>query len=88
MLELEKKEKQELLKFSEEYIILHGDILKIEKEMEELKSKSESLLNDLENCRSREDHYIKSLEKKYGEGFVNPITLCWEKETKENEIFK
>jgi hypothetical protein len=88
MVKINQKEKEFLRKFSDEYILIHGEILRIEKEMGNLQKRSKYLIETLEDCRRREDEYMQSLEDKYGEGCVNPVTLCWEKEIKENEISK
>jgi len=85
---LTKKEKDTILKFSETYIKLHGEIVEVEKHIKDLEQRSGDLVNDLQCCRKNEAEFMSKLEAKYGQGKLNPMTLCWEKEIIRDEVLQ
>jgi oligoribonuclease NrnB/cAMP/cGMP phosphodiesterase (DHH superfamily) len=77
MINLTKKEKKEILRFSSNYINLHNEIVKVESEIKNLEERSSELIQDLEACREEESRFMEALNKKYGEGQIDPMSLCW-----------
>lgn len=88
MKDLNEKEKKEILKISEDFIRIHGEIMGVEEAIKKLEMKSSDLIQELEECREREKSFTKNLEKKYGYGRLDISGLKWEKIEIENEILK
>jgi hypothetical protein len=80
MTELSKKEKEEVLNLSQEFIRIHGEILTVEETIKKMEIRSSELIEELENCREREKYFSENLAKKYGEGSLDPTGLKWKKE--------
>ena len=85
MIELAKKEKEEVLSISQEFIRIHGEIMTIE---ETIKIRSSELIQELEECRRKEKYFSDSLSEKYGEGQLDPMGLKWKKEESVYEAIK
>ena len=51
-----------------------------------MEDRSSKLIGQLERCREDEGDFISGLEKKYGQGSLDPINLTWQKETIKDEI--
>jgi hypothetical protein len=47
--------------------------------MKSLNQTAESLIKHLEDLRLQEKNFVQNLQKKYGEGNLNPITFTYEK---------
>jgi hypothetical protein len=88
MINLNEKEKREILKISEDFIRIHGDIMSVEESIKQMEIKSSTLIQDLEACREMEKNFTDSLEKKYGDGRLDISGLKWEIFEIENEILK
>jgi hypothetical protein len=89
MTQLTKKEKKEILRFSKNYISLHNEIVRVETEIKSLEKRSSDLIQNLEDCRSEESVFMEGLKKKYGEGQIDPLSMCWHKiSVTENELSK
>ena len=86
MVQINKKEKERVLKFSNNYISIHGEIVSVEKEIKKLEESSANLISELERCREEESCFMERMIKKYGPGRLNPMTLCWEPESLQEEI--
>ena len=86
MIQLTKKEQESMLRLSKEFVSIHQEILHVEKTIKEMEDRSSLLIRQLERCREYEGDFICDLEKKYGEGSLDPINLTWKKETIKNEI--
>ena len=89
MKQITNKEKETILKFSKNYIHIHNEIVRVEKEIKILESRSSDLINELESCRAEESEFMEKMSKKYGPGKIDPINLKWDKKiTSENELLK
>ena len=71
--EEEKRANQIKVEFTE----VHNQIAKIQEEMEDLNRKAESLILSLESIRKDESDFVKELEEKYGEGFLDPFNMTY-----------
>lgn len=80
MIELAKKEKEEVLSISQEFIRIHGEIMTIEETIKKMEIRSSELIQELEECRRKEKYFSDSLSEKYGEGQLDPMGLKWKKE--------
>lgn len=80
MTELTKKEKEDVLSISQEFIRIHGEIMTVEETIKKMEIRSSELIQELEECREREKHFSDSLSEKYGEGKLDPMGLKWKKE--------
>ena len=88
MIELAKKEKEEVLSISQEFIRIHGEIMTVEETIKKMEIRSSELIQELEECRIREKHFSDSLSKKYGEGQLDSMGLKWKKEEAVYEVIK
>lgn len=86
MIQLTKKEQEGMLNLSKEFVSIHQEILQVEKTIKEMEDRSSELIGQLERCREDEGDFISGLEKKYGQGSLDPINLTWQKETIKDEI--
>lgn len=75
---LNENEIQEAKKLIQEFGQIKDQIHLVEEQMSSLNQKAESLINHLEDLRSQEQNFVESLQKKYGEGKLNPITFTYE----------
>jgi len=80
MTELTKKEKEDVLSISQEFIRIHGEIMTVEETIKKMEIRSSELIQELEECREREKYFSDSLAEKYGEGQLDPMGLKWKKE--------
>jgi hypothetical protein len=80
MTELTKKEKEEVLNISQEFIRIHGEIMTVEETIKKMEIRSSELIQELEECRAREKSFSENLSEKYGEGKLDPMGLKWKKE--------
>ena len=85
MKQISNKEKETVLNFSRSYIAIHGEIVKVEKEIKKLEESSSGLISELESCRAEEEKFMSKMIKKYGPGKLNPMTLSWECESSVDE---
>lgn len=76
---LNENEIQEAKKLIQEFGQIKDQIHLAEEQMSTLNQKAESLINHLEDLRSQEQNFVESLQKKYGPGKLNPLTLNYEK---------
>jgi hypothetical protein len=88
MTELTKREKEEVLNISQEFIRIHGEIMTVEETIKKMEIRSSELIQELEECRRREKHFSDSLSVKYGEGQLDPMGLKWKKEDAVYETIK
>lgn len=88
MIDLTKKEKEEILNISQEFIRIHGEIMTVEETIKKMELRSSELIQELEECRSREKRFSDNLSKKYGEGQLDPMGLKWKEEEVVYEIIK
>lgn len=88
MINLNEKERGEILSISQEFIRIHAEIMSVEETIKNLEIRSSELIQELEECRNAEKKFSKDLSKKYGEGSLDPMGLVWKKEIMENEIVK
>jgi membrane protein involved in colicin uptake len=85
MKELTTEEKRYIFELSGSYKELHFQIGEIEKNMEEFSRKTKDLIEKLENKRNEEREFLKELENKYGDGYIDAISLTWrQKKDKKN----
>jgi hypothetical protein len=80
MIQLSTEEREQILKFSREFVNIHQSILSVEENIAKLEIESSSLISQLEKCREVENEFVEQLESKYGEGKLDPINLTWKKE--------
>ena len=80
MIQLSAEEREQILKFSREFVNIHQSILSVEENITKLEIESSSLISQLEKCREVENEFVEQLENKYGEGNLDPINLTWKKE--------
>jgi hypothetical protein len=80
MIQLSAEEREQILKFSREFVNIHQSILSVEENITKLEIESSSLISQLEKCREVENEFVEQLENKYGEGKLDPINLTWKKE--------
>jgi hypothetical protein len=80
MIQLSAEEREQILKFSREFVNIHQSILSVEENIAKLEIESSSLISQLEKCREVENEFVEQLENKYGEGKLDPINLTWKKE--------
>jgi hypothetical protein len=78
MIELSAEEKEELMTISKKFVNVHMSIAKTEENMKKITKSASLLISKLEKCRSREIEFMNELNKKYGEGILDPMTLSWE----------
>lgn len=88
MTELTKKEKEEVLNISQEFIRIHGEIMTVEETIKKMEIRSSELIQELEECRIREKSFSENLSEKYGEGQLDPMGLKWKKEEVVYETIK
>ncbi len=88
MIELAKKEKEEVLSISQEFIRIRGEIMTIEETIKKMEIRSSELIQELEECRRKEKYFSDSLSEKYGEGQLDPMGLKWKKEEAVYEVIK
>lgn len=88
MIELAKKEKEEVLSISQEFIRIHGEIMTIEETIKKMEIRSSELIQELEECRRKEKYFSDSLSEKYGEGQLDPMGLKWKNEEAVYEVIK
>lgn len=79
-----KKEEKEANKIKSNFIEVHNQISQIQQEMNLLNQKAEGLIEKLQILRKEESNFIFLLEKKYGEGILDPFNMTYK--IKENEI--
>ena len=77
MKRLNKKEQNEILNLSKRFIDIHSELVKVEKEIQFLETKSSNLLSDLESCREIEKEFTRKMCKTYGDGELDPIAMTW-----------
>lgn len=80
MIELSKKEKEEVLGLSQEFIRIHGEIMTVEETIKKMEARSSELIQELNECRTREKLFSDNLSEKYGDGQLDPTGLKWKKE--------
>ena len=80
MIQLSAEEREQILKFSREFVNIHQSILSVEENITKLEIESSSLISQLEKCREVENEFVEQLENKYGEGKLDPINLTWKNE--------
>jgi|688.fasta_scaffold09088_3 hypothetical protein len=80
MIQLSAEEREQILKFSKEFVNIHQSILSVEENIAKLEIESSGLISQLERCREVENEFVEQLENKYGEGKLDPINLTWKKE--------
>ena len=88
MIELAKKEKEEVLSISQEFIRIHGEIMTIQETIKKMEIRSSELIQELEECRRKEKYFSDSLSEKYGEGQLDPMGLKWKKKESVYEAIK
>jgi predicted nucleic acid-binding Zn-ribbon protein len=88
MTELAKKEKEEVLNISQEFVRIHGEIMTVEETIKKMEIRSSELIQELEECRAREKRFSGKLSEKYGEGKLDPMGLKWKKEEVVYETIK
>ena len=88
MVNLTKKEKDEVLNISQEFIRIHGEIMTVEGMIKKMETRSSELIKELDECRSREKHFSARLSEKYGHGPLDPMGLKWKKEEALYETIK
>lgn len=77
MINLTKKEKNEILTLSREFIQVHAEIMQIEDAIRKMEEKSSELIEKLDECRKKEKAFDINLVKKYGDGILDPTGLKW-----------
>lgn len=85
-MELTPKEKQEASLLKKEFSRVRKEIEYVQDQMDELNFKAGTLLRELENLRDKENDWLNTLIKTYGNGSLDPINMIFYPEnTKENE---
>ena len=79
MKELSNEEKEFVENLKSEYRILHSRISEIEQIMKNLSEEATELVKDLQSKREGEKKFTEKISKKYGEGFLDAMTLTWQK---------
>jgi hypothetical protein len=69
------KEKKELSKFIDRYKEIETSIEVMQKTIEKLAIKRDSLFNELDNLKQKEEGFMTRLIKKYGPSEVTPFKL-------------
>ena len=80
-----KKEESRANQIKVEFFEVHSQIGQIQKEMDLMNQKAESLIEKLGSLRKEEVKFMESLKEKYGEGTLVPFTLTY-KINEKNEI--
>lgn len=88
MVDLTKKEKDEVLNISQEFIRIHGEIMTVEEMIKKMEIRSSELIQELDECRGKEKYFSAKLSEKYGEGQLDPTGLKWKKEEALYETIK
>ena len=88
MINLTKKEKEEVLGISQEFIRIHGEIMTVEETIKKMEIRSSELIQELDECRSKEKYFSDSLSEKYGAGQLDPMGLKWKKKEVVYETIK
>ena len=88
MVNLTKKEKDEVLNISQEFIRIHGEIMTVEGMIKKMETRSSELIKELDECRGKEKYFSAKLSEKYGEGQLDPTGLKWKKEEALYETIK
>lgn len=81
---LTKKEEEKARSLKTKFTEVHAQIQGVQIEIEILNKKSGELIRNLQELRDAEIKLVKSLEKKYGPGKLDPFTLKYHQI--ENEI--
>ena len=76
---LTEKEIQTAKKLKQEFGQIKDQINLVEEQMKSLNQTAESLIKHLEDLRLQEKNFVQNLQKKYGQGNLNPITFTYEK---------
>lgn len=84
MIDLTEKEKSEIFQLSGDFIRIHAEIMEVEESIKQMEMKSSGLIEELENCRRKEELFNKELLDKYGEGKLDLSGLKWIKMEMEN----
>lgn len=79
MIELTKKEKQEIHSLSVDFIRIHTEIIEVEETIRKMEERSSELVSELSDCRSREIEFTNNLRAKYGDGCLDCSGLKWKK---------
>ena len=88
MIDLTKKEKDEVLNISQEFIRIHGEIMTVEEMIKKMEIRSSELIQELDECRGKEKYFSAKLSEKYGDGQLDPTGLKWKKEEALYETIK
>lgn len=72
---MNKKEKKELVQFIDSYKQIETTIALMQKSIESLAEKRNTLLNDLELLKNREEEFMNTLIQKYGASQITPHKL-------------
>jgi septal ring factor EnvC (AmiA/AmiB activator) len=75
---LTKKEEEKAKGLKTKFTEVHAQIQGVQIEIEMLNKKAEDLIKNLEGLRDQEVEFVKSLERKYGPGKLNPFTLKYQ----------
>lgn len=75
---LTKKEMDQANRMKSKFAKIRGEISEVQETMEKLNLKAGTLIKQLEELRDKENEFIESLSKKYGDGKLNPFTLEYE----------
>lgn len=77
----EKKARNLKTKFGQ----VHSELQAVQIETELLNKRAKELIDRLESLRDEEVNLVKSLERNYGSGKLNPITLIYNIKENEND---
>lgn len=88
MIDLTKKEKEDVLSISQDFIRIHGEIMTVEETIKKMEIRSSELIQELEECRRREKSFSLNLSEKYGQGELDPMGLKWKKKEAIYETIK
>lgn len=80
MIKLNRTEKSEIVKISNEFVEIHKEIVQLEKSIQKMQERTKMLVGKLEECRDRERKFTHKLQNKYGEGYLDPMNLEWKNE--------
>lgn len=72
---LTKKEEEKARSLKSSFVEVHSQIQGVQIEIEMLNKRAQDLIKNLEGLRDEEFKLVKSLEKKYGPGKLDPFTL-------------
>lgn len=82
--ELETKTLQEIESIVNEYRLADSTLTRLQAEVERIDAERALAVKKIEDARVREARVTKSLTRKFGEGYLDPITMKFITKTKQH----